>query len=215
MSTEDSVALARFEEQVLTDSLRQAAERQAKYEEQQRKWDAERQARYKHRRDSFRAKPLSPRAKEYLADKQRWDSIRASRPQKIAEGTTLDINAADSNALMSVPLIGSGRAKQVIYYRDKLGGYVSVNQLKEIANMPPEITRWFSVSTSSPIRKLRINHDDFRTLVAHPYLSYEQVKIIMNYRRKIGPIKSWSDLSLSSEFTEHDFKRLTPYISFD
>lgn len=204
MSHADSIALAEFEEQVIADSLRLTFEREA---------------RYQYWLDSVRAvrknKGLSRRAREYLTDKQKWDSIRANRPEKIAEGTTINLSSADTTTLKTVPLIGSARAKQIISYRERLGGYISVDQLKEIANMPPEMTRWFTIDHSAPIRKLRINHDDFPTLVSHPYLCYEQVKEIMNYRRKIGPIKSWSNLKLSQEFTTNDFERLTPYISFD
>lgn len=214
MSQTDSAELARFEQEVVVDSLTQVLEREAHYEAQKQKWAAEREARYQHRRDSFAA-IRSQRAREYLADQRMWDSIRANNPQKLAEGMTIELNFSDTTALMQVPLIGSGRAMQIIGYRERLGGYVSIDQLKEINHMPPEITRWFTVDTSAPIRKLRINHEDFNSLLAHPYLSYEQVKIIMNYRRKMGSIRSWEALSLSPEFSESDFKRLTPYISFE
>lgn len=215
MSQADSLALAQFAEEIYEDSLAQAAEREAEYEARQRQWAAEREARYQHQRDSLRSKARSPRAQAYLEDQRRYDSIRALYPKKLAEGTTIDLNLSDSTALKSVPLIGSGRAKQIMYYRERLGGFVAIEQLREIANMPDDVLRWFTLDTSAPVRQLRINRDDFRTLLAHPYLNYEQVKEIMNFRRKISIIKSFSDLRLSTQFTDRDFERLTPYISFE
>ena len=44
------------------------------------------------------------------------------------------------------------------------------------------------------IRKVDVNRADFKTLVHHPYLSYEQVKRIFNQREKRGMIKNWAQL---------------------
>ena len=42
--------------------------------------------------------------------------------------------------------------------------------------------------------KVDVNRADFKTLVHHPYLSYEQVKLIFNQREKRGMIKNWEQL---------------------
>ena len=42
--------------------------------------------------------------------------------------------------------------------------------------------------------KIDINRADFKTLVHHPYLNYEQVKRIVNQREKRGMIKNWGQL---------------------
>ena len=44
------------------------------------------------------------------------------------------------------------------------------------------------------IRKVDVNRADFKTLVHHPYLNYEQVKRIFNQREKRGMIKNWEQL---------------------
>jgi hypothetical protein len=51
--------------------------------------------------------------------------------------------------------------------------------------------------------------------VRHPYLSYEQVKVITTHIRKYGQLRSWKDLQLYPEFTLQDFERLTPYFVFE
>ena len=73
----------------------------------------------------------------------------------------------------------------------------------------------FTVDENVMVNRISINKSDFKTLVRHPYLSYEQVKVITTHIRKYGPLRSWKDLQLYPEFTPHDFERLTPYFVFE
>lgn len=59
-----------------------------------------------------------------------------------------------------------------------------------------------------------INTADFKTLVRHPYLNYDQTRAIVNLRRKLGRLRSWNDLNSTGLFTEADITRLTPCFSF-
>lgn len=214
ISREDSLAVEQFQRDIEADSLRRVEEREARWLAKRQYWDSINRARYE---DFKRRHPrqLSDKARAYLADRRRTDSIRATRPQKYDEGTLLDLNTADSLMLIRVPLIASGRAIQILKYRSALGGFISPAQLAEIDGMPEGMERWFVVDPNFHPRTLSINKADFRTLVRHPYLSYDQVCVIFDYRRKYGNLRSWQDLSLSPLFTPTEVKRLTPYISFD
>ena len=55
----------------------------------------------------------------------------------------------------------------------------------------------------------------FRQLLRHPYLNYEQVKAIFQYRQKFGPLHSLQELRNYEVFTPEDFIRLAPYVSFN
>lgn len=44
---------------------------------------------------------------------------------------------------------------------------------------------------------------------------FYQAKVIIEYRRKKGKLKSLSQLSLYEEFTEKDLERLSHYLAFD
>ena len=48
-------------------------------------------------------------------------------------------------------------------------------------------------STFTP-NKLKINTDEFKVLLKHPYLEYDDVKKIVNYREQKGMITSWEQL---------------------
>ena len=114
------------------------------------------------------------------------------------EMTIIDINTADTTQLKQLPGIGSAFAKWIVNYREKLGGYCETEQLLEVYRM--DTARFNSIkdyvkiySTFTP-NKLRINSDAFKVLLKHPYLDYEAVKKIANYREQKGMITSWEQL---------------------
>ncbi|MBO5677882.1 MAG: helix-hairpin-helix domain-containing protein [Bacteroidaceae bacterium] len=148
-------------------------------------------------------------------DRARQDSLYRLRPEKFTELTVLDLNTVDTLTLRKIPGIGVGYSRSIVSYRQRLGGFVSVAQLKDIEGLPERIEEWFSVGENIEVRTISINKSDFKTLVRHPYLSYEQVKVITTHIRKYGPLRSWKDLQLYPEFTPQDFERLTPYFVFE
>ena len=140
-----------------------------------------------------------------------WKERRA---YKYPEGTLVDVNTADTAELKKVPGIGSGIAKAIVSYRERLGGFCSVKQLEEVDYVTPALLKWFKLETPS-VRKLDINKMTLDALRSHPYLNFYQANVIVEHRRKKGPIKSLSQLALYEEFTEKDLKRLSAYINFD
>ena len=144
-----------------------------------------------------------------------YDSVRRTYPQKFAEGTQIDANTCDTNALKRIPGVGSYYARRICAYRDQLGGFVDVSQVAEAhADLPKGIERWFCLNSAPSPRQINVNKATFKELVHHPYLSYEQVKEIFQYRQNYGSLKEWSDLRLSKQFSQKDFERLRPYFSF-
>jgi competence ComEA-like helix-hairpin-helix protein len=134
--------------------------------------------------------------------------------EKYPAGTLVDLNTADTTELKKIPGIGSGIARAIVGYRERLGGFSSVEQLAEVRFVTPQMQQWFTVR--QPVqRRIRVNHDRLDRLRAHPYLDYYQAKAIITERNARGEIKSLSRLSLYKEFTEKDFERLSPYVDFD
>ena len=148
-------------------------------------------------------------------DRARQDSLRQLRPEKFAELTVLNLNTVDTLTLRKIPGVGVGYSRSIVSYRQRLGGFVSVAQLKDIEGLPDRIEEWFTVDENAEVNRISINKSDFKTLLHHPYLSYEQVKVITTHIRKYGPLRSWKDLQLYKEFTSRDFERLTPYFMFE
>ncbi len=159
--------------------------------------------------------PIAEENKNRFAkDAARRDSLRRIYPEKFGELTVLSLNAADTTLLQRIPGIGRYRAAQICRYRERLGGYISTEQLREIGDLPEGIEQWFEIGAGETPRQIDVNKSDFKTLLRHPYLSYDQVLAIVRFRQKYGPLRSWTDLSNCPDFSETDFQRLAPYFKF-
>jgi competence ComEA-like helix-hairpin-helix protein len=134
--------------------------------------------------------------------------------EKYPAGTRIDLNTADTTQLKKIPGIGSGIARAIVGYRERLGGFYAVEQLAEVRYVTPQMYEWFMVEEPS-LRPLRVNHDKLERLKSHPYLNYYQARDIIAERNARGDIKSLSRLSTYKDFTEKDFERLKPYLDFD
>lgn len=109
----------------------------------------------------------------------------------------VDLNTADSTLLVELPQIGGYTAMRIIAFREKLGGFVDKEQLRDVKGM--DSVRFNTIQPyiligEVELRKIDVNRDDFKTLVSHPYLSYEQVKRIFKQREGRGMIKNWAQL---------------------
>lgn len=160
----------------------------------------------------FNAKSPS-KAKDTVARRE-VKKVAYEKPFKYPEGTLVDVNVADTAELKKVPGIGSVIARAIVAYRERLGGFYSLEQLMEVKYVTPELMKWFTLGASS-MRPLRVNKESLDRLRAHPYLNFYQAKVIVEHRRKKGEIKNLSQLSLYEEFAEKDLERLSAYFSFD
>lgn len=110
----------------------------------------------------------------------------------------VDLNSVDSITLVELPQIGPYMAMRIIEYRERLGGYLDKEQLREVKGMDSArfatAIPFINIGDDAPLRRLDVNREDFKTLLRHPYLSYGQVKRIFNHREKRGMIKDWTQL---------------------
>ncbi len=140
----------------------------------------------------------------------------AAKPEKKAI-PMVDLNTADSALLVELPQIGGYTALRIIAFRDKLGGFVDKEQLRDVKGMDAErfnaVQPYIEIGETEP-RKIDVNRSDFKTLVNHPYLSYEQVKRIFNQREKRGMIKNWAQLETLLKEEGEVNPLLEYYVSF-
>lgn len=138
---------------------------------------------------------------------------RRSYSPKIHVGEYIEINSADTTELMKIPGIGSYFSRQIVKYRDKLGGFVSKEQLLEIEDFPKDAATYIKIDKNN-IQKLRVNEMTLTQLKRHPYINYYQARAITDYRRLYGRIRSMSELKLMKEFTDFDIKRISQYVEY-
>ena len=159
----------------------------------------------------------------------RWrDSVRMaadSVPRYVSHkrDTILNLRTADTTELKMIKGIGSYRAKQIIRYREQLGGFVSVEQLREVKALQPLLKDSLSTDSllshffidSVRVVPLKVNSMHVERLQRHPYLSFEQARAIYELRRKKIHLKHLDQLRTLDCLTEQDIQRLRPYLSFE
>ena len=141
------------------------------------------------------------------------DSAVAHYQAKIKAGEHIVLNTADTTDLKTVPGIGPYFARKVVQYGQRLGGYVSVDQLDEIENFPLDAKDYLVIENAQP-HKLNVNQLSLNELRRHPYINFYQAKAITDYRRLHGPLKSLRDLRLSKDFPQEAIDRLLPYVEY-
>jgi len=134
--------------------------------------------------------------------------------RKEAPLSPIDLNAADSLMLVSLPGIGPYYARRIIRYRQQLGGYARTAQLLEIDGLSDSVMKWFIITDTVPLIPVRVNSLSLTELRNHPYLNFYQARAILDFRRERGMIKGPEQFSFMEEFTAQDLERLEPYLDF-
>ena len=152
-------------------------------------------------------------------DGKRWDERKDEKPERPSSKfqmlTKVDVNTADTALLRRIPGVGAKISEAIVKYRERLGGFHSVEQLREIKIVSPELLEWMEVSSSSDIQKININKASFQALNSHPYISYEQTKALLQYVRLYGKVKDEKALVETGIFTKEEVEKLKPYIAYE
>ena len=130
----------------------------------------------------------------------------------------VDLSIADTSQLKKIKGIGSSYAKRIVGYRDLLGGYSSINQLKEVYGFTDSLfnalASSFIISDTVALSKIKINIASFKELNKHPYISFEQTKDILNSKSKSGKFRKVDDLYRLTSFDSLAIEKIAPYLDF-
>ena len=144
---------------------------------------------------------------------ERREYVPERTSNKFRSLTKVDVNTADTALLRRVPGVGKKISEAIVEYRERLGGFHSVEQLRELKIVSPELLEWFEVSAD--VQKIPINKASFQALNRHPYISYEQTKALLQYIRLYGKVKDEQALVETGIFTKEEVERLKPYLAFE
>lgn len=148
-------------------------------------------------------------------DTVRVDSFPRWKSEK--KDTILNIRTVDTTELKMIRGIGSYRARQIVRYREQLGGFVRVDQVLEAQGMAQVADSVLSsfVLDSVVINTMNVNKVSVQRLSKHPYLRFEQAKAIYELRRKYVRLDSIEQLYELDCLSEETIQKLTPYLNFD
>lgn len=136
------------------------------------------------------------------------------KQEKFNAGIIIDVNTADTSILKKIPGIGSVISRNIVNYRNRLGGFYNTAQLLEVQYVDSTLLKWFEVK-SDVFRKIRINKAGLDELRSHPYMDFYKARAIIDFRRKRGSIDGMSQISMFEEFSGEDIDKLSHYFSFE
>lgn len=154
---------------------------------------------------------LSLGRKEYSKTTQLSTAYNSER----AKVVLIEINSADSLKLESVSGIGPVLASRIIRFRNRLGGFYSLTQLREVYGIDSlkfERLKESFILDKELVQKIDLNKATFEILRTHPYLSYKQMNSIIQYRSQHGLFKSIHDLKNIAILNEEIIRKIEPYI---
>ena len=152
-------------------------------------------------------------ASALLGEEERYERDTLKYPIKTEVPQSVNLNTTDTMLLRKVPGIGEAFARRIVRYGQRLGGYVSPEQLREIEDFPESAIPYFVVQQPHT-QKINLNKLTLNQLQRHPYINFYQAKAITEYRRLRGPLQSLQDLKLLKDFPPEAIQRLEPYVEF-
>lgn len=136
----------------------------------------------------------------------------ASTPEKV---TDVEINTADTTAFIALPGIGPKLAGRIVHFREKLGGFYSIEQLGETFGLADSVFQQIKPQLklqSVTLRRININTATAEELKVHPYLKWNIINALLAYRKEHGPFRKKEELKQVMAVTDEMYQRIAPYL---
>ncbi|MFY7653142.1 MAG: ComEA family DNA-binding protein [Chitinophagaceae bacterium] len=130
----------------------------------------------------------------------------------------LNINNAPAEELRKLPGLPYPLNYKIVQYRERLGGFLQVEQLKEVEGITDTIYQNiypYLKLNKEEIRKIAVNKAAEYELQQHPYIGKKLATAIVFYRNKMGDYQSASDLKRIIFITPETIQKLLPYLKFE
>jgi DNA uptake protein ComE-like DNA-binding protein len=155
---------------------------------------------------------------DWVIRKKEFQSYSKKPFDKKNKIVVLDINEALSSDLIKVYGIGEGLSARILKEKEKFGGFVSMEQMKDIWGLSPEVieglNKHFKVSALTKVKKIAVNDASVKELSQFPYFRYALAKSIVTYRSMNGNLKSVEDLYKINGFPVEKVNIIALYLHF-
>jgi competence protein ComEA len=143
-------------------------------------------------------------------------SFPEEKKYEINAPKVVDINTADTSAWIALPGIGGKLAGRIVNFRNKLGGFYSVDQVGTTYGVPDSTFQKIKPllrMSETPILKININAATKEELSKHPYINWKLANAVVAYREQHGTYNSVEDLKKIIILDEATFEQVKPYLS--
>ncbi|MFY7668454.1 MAG: ComEA family DNA-binding protein, partial [Crocinitomicaceae bacterium] len=152
----------------------------------------------------------------YFPQKETLSKIERELNQDRPTAVLIDLNKSTVDDFTKINGIGPFYSKQIIRYREQLGGYHSKEQLLEVWKMNLETyekLKDYIFIQKGEINKISLNSTNINELNNHPYLNWNQANSIIKMRDQRGGFNSLNDIKESVLIDEETFEKLLPYLT--
>ncbi len=145
---------------------------------------------------------------------QAYRSTGKSFKTEKAVPKAIDINSADSSAFEALPGIGPKLATRIIGFREKLGGFHSVMQVKETYGVHDSVFQKIKIflRLETMPKRINLNTATKEVLRAHPYFKWNIANAIIEYRNQHGLFRNMESLRQIALIDDEVFNRISPYL---
>ncbi|HKK75275.1 MAG TPA: helix-hairpin-helix domain-containing protein [Saprospiraceae bacterium] len=153
--------------------------------------------------------PESPKKSPPRYSKEK-PAYPAKAPIRIA------VNSADAETWAQLRGIGPVLSSRIVKFRDKLGGFYDVEQVKETYGLSDSTFQTFKaqLDLKQEPQKLYINQLSTEELAQHPYISWKLARVMVNYRKVHGPFPDQAAMQKIYILEAETLQRLEPYLDF-
>ena len=134
--------------------------------------------------------------KKKFATYKKYPYTAFAKKEKIV---IIDINKASQEDLIKIYGIGEAISLRILKFKESLGGFVSMEQMKDVWGLSPEVIEnlntHFKVLTPPNVKKVDINNASIKELSQFPYFNYQLAKQIVTFRSMNGDFKKVDDLT--------------------
>jgi competence protein ComEA len=139
-----------------------------------------------------------------------------NRPRERFVLAPFNINTADTTQLKQIRGIGSKLSARIVKYRDRLGGFYSLEQLREVYGLQPEVidslSKYTFVAKAHSPARINLNTATIDELRTHPYMTSNLARAIVAYREQHGRFESVEELKQIKIIKPEQYEKLRPYL---
>jgi competence protein ComEA len=157
---------------------------------------------------------------------KQYNNVNSKEIKRDYESQIIDLNKADLEQLMSLPGIGTVKAKAIISYRQAHGNFNSIDDLINVTGIGPSTlekirdyvtvskTDEVQVNMNNELKKININEADEKQLEKLPGIGPTKAKRIIEYREKNGKFKSLDELLNVNGIGPKTLEKIENYLAF-
>ncbi|MBS1670795.1 MAG: helix-hairpin-helix domain-containing protein [Bacteroidetes bacterium] len=154
----------------------------------------------------------------YAKIESKTNNILNTKEGAIKSTVKIDINIATPQEWFTIPNMDRSLAYKIIKYKEKLGGFLTIQQVKETYGLTDSLFKTiepYLILQTTNIKKININTADDYTLSNHPYINKDVAKAIIIYRAQHGAYTKIDDIKKIVFIKDELYNKIAPYLAVE